>query len=348
MRTYWKRFGEWVTSLRRDPFTWARFKLTVFYSFVIVSAIIFYLALLNKEFNREVFIFAKEVHAGARGRFITRALRLSSTTLFTVQPEDIFMLFITIGISYTLAGVALQPIRKIVISQKQFLADASHELRTPLSIIRTELEVFLRDKSSWILDENFLIKKRQSIVSNLEEIDRMQQIIDNLLFLSRADSYQENFRFTKLNLFSLLSQIIQRINETAKRTHIRLSLKGDKNLIVLGDPIRLEQAFLNLVKNGIKYTNKGGSVKIAVCENNDHAEVSVIDNGIGIADRDLPHVFKRFFQARNGTVAKTEGLGLGLTIANMIVVKHKGRIDIKSTLGIGTTVKVSLPLLHTL
>ncbi len=344
MQIFWRRFVGWVTELRNDPFQLARLKLTLIYTIVITGALLFYLGLQYVEFTREVLTFARQnVPVERRQRFIKRSTAVIKTTLFTIQPGDVGMFFLTFIISYVLAGFALKPIKKTVQAQKKFLADASHELRTPLTIIRAEMEVFLRDKSNLGKSNAFMLRKRQSMLSNLEEIDRMQQIIDNLLFFSRVDINQESFRFINLNLFNLVDQVTQRLGETAKRKHMYVSVKGDRKAVVLGDPIRLEQAFLNIIKNAIKYTPQGGNIGVTVNKLSSGGEILVTDNGIGIPAKDLPHIFERFFRANNRLTKQAEGVGLGLTIAKLIVNKHKGTILVKSALGKGTTVKVFLP-----
>src|SRR5258708_2197801 len=256
MRISWKRFVEWGIDLRRDNFQIARLKLSVFLTIFISLILIVYIGFLYSEFNRSISSFAREniPEKDRRERFIVRSETVTKRVLFGVEPEDVLIVVITIFVSYFIAGFALEPIRKTMRAQKQFMADASHELRTPLAIIKTEMEVFLRDRRSWIKSDKFLLRKRKSIVSNLEEVDRMQQIIDNLVFLSRTDIYKEKFQFVSFDLSSVLNSVVQRLEEQAKTKRISLSLKGNTPIPISGDPIRLEQPFLNIIQNTIKYT----------------------------------------------------------------------------------------------
>lgn len=349
MKIYWKRFVEWVIGLRSDPFKWARLKLTILYASIIIIIPIVYLGFLDREFNRNTYLVAQEIpNQVRRKRFIERSAEVRQDVVLKIGPDDISVFLVTLIVSYILAGIALRPLKKSMQIQKQFLANASHELRTPLAILKTELEVFLRNKNNWVKNKRFLLRKRTEVLSNLEEVDRIQQIVDNLLFLSREDSLQENFHFSKVNLSSLLQGVLKRIGGVAKRKRVLLSLeKLDKNKInIIVDPIRLEQAFLNIITNSIKYTRRGGKIIIRVWSNNEYIIISIMDNGIGISSKDLPHIFERFYRSSSIEVYNSEGVGLGLNIASTIIKKHGGKIDVKSALGKGTTMQISLPLNH--
>lgn len=348
MKQYLNRFEAWAIGLKHDPFNWARIKLIFFYTIIIVGALIFYLILLYKEFNRDILLFAKEniQDTTRRERFVNRSLIVAKTTLFTVEPEDVMMFFISIGISYSLATIALRPIKKSMQVQKQFLADASHELKTPLTNIKTEMEIFLHDRNNWIDNKGLMLRKRQAVESNLEEIDRMQQIIDSLLALSHVDTFQEKFIFSSIYIHDMLLRLVKQTKESAKKKHIQISLLINEPLYVSADAVRLEQALLNIVRNAIKYTKSGGKVQISAQRNNRRVEIAIIDTGIGIAKKDLPHITERFFRSNTEFTKRVGGTGLGLAIASMIIKKHRGDIHIQSSLGKGTTITVSLPLLH--
>jgi len=344
VKKYLKRSAEWVTALKQDPFKWARLKLTAFFVIVIVSSLVFYLFLQYREFNRHIINFAQNniQDPDRRNRFIARSIIVEKETLFTVAPEDVGMFILTIIISYFMADITLRPIKKSMETQKQFLANASHELHTPLAIIKTELEVFLRNKNN--KRKGYLLRKRTEVLSNLEELEKMQQILDNLLFLSRQDSYEESFHFAKINLSSLLSEVLERISEVAKRKKISFYLKKSDNVNISADYNRLEQAFLNIITNAIKYTNPGGKISIVTDKNDHYVSVSITDNGIGISNDALPHIFERFYRDRSVGINRAKGVGLGLYIASMVIKKHGGKIEVKSTLGKGTTVRITLPL----
>ncbi len=344
MKKLWKLSAGWVTALKDDTFTWARIKLTALYFLVILSVIIFYLFLLNNEFNRVIADFANEniVDINSRHRFITRATLVTKETLFTIQAEDIFFIVITFSISYFLVGFALKPIKEAMLRQKNFLADASHQLRTPLAIIKTEMEVFLRDKRNYTLNKELLLRKRKGMESNLEEIDRMSKIIDELFLVARIDAHQEKFHFTTIDPGFLLKKSVRSIRNYAKIKDINISLNISNTLLTYADSDKLQQAIMNVLKNAIDYSKKGSKVKVVATGKTDTILIMVVDGGIGISKKDIPHIFQRFYKAEN-TMGKTRGVGIGLSIAQWIIKQHRGEINMQSVLGKGTQVTISLP-----
>ncbi len=349
MKTFWKRFVVWVINLKNNPFTSTQLQLTIIYTLVIVSGILFYLTLLHREFTEEAVIISNEISNptdSRRQRFINRATRLATLTLYSIQPEDVFMFFVVIGISYVLAGFGIRPLKKIVENQKNFLAEASHELRTPLSIIKADLEIFLQQNIKDFKSQKDLLLQRQAAGrANRNEIERIQLILDNLLFLSRNDTYQETFITIPFLLDSVIDQAIIRMRYIADRKEIELIVKKLPKVSLLGDSIRMEQAIVNILKNAIKYTNKGGKIIVSSRREKNNVSIVISDTGVGISKEDLPYLYQRFFRGNNKG-KQTEGIGLGLTITKMILEKHNGNIHIASELGKGTTVTIKLPL-HT-
>lgn len=346
MKIFWKRLEAWVTELRSNPFTRTRLQLTLLYTIIIVSAVVFYLVIQFEEFTREAMVVSKEIpDTSRRQKFIQRSTRVARTALFGIQVEDVLIFFATIGISYSLAGVALKPVKKVVENQKHFMAEVSHELRIPLSIIKTDMEVFLhQDIKDFASKKDFLFKRKIAVSSNLNEIERIQLILDNLLFLSREDTYQETFVAIPFFLNTVVSQAIARLRDFAHKKQIELVIRIKPKAFLYGDPVRIEQAIINILKNAIKYTGKGGKITVEVIKSKLWVKIVISDTGVGIAEKDLPHVYQRFFRGENKDVKQTEGIGLGLTITKMIIEKHKGKIHIDSVLGKGTTVVMTLPI----
>jgi signal transduction histidine kinase len=222
---------------------------------------------------------------------------------------------------------------------RQFSGDASHELRTPLTILRGETEVTLR----WAKKpEEF----RDMLHSNLEEIDRMERIIENLLALSKSDSSELTLDVKTFSLSDLVQAIYLQARTLGEAKHISVGLRVEveEELSVHGDELRLRQMFLNLIANGIKYTPEGGSLELALLREGELARVDVIDTGIGIPDEAQPHIFDRFYRVDKARNRMDGGSGLGLSIARSIAVAHGGNISVQSTLGRGSTFTVLLPL----
>lgn len=240
--------------------------------------------------------------------------------------------------SYWLAKRTLEPIEAAHMQQKRFTADVSHELRTPLTALRMETEVALmqKDASSKAL--------RETLGSNLEEVAKLESLINNLLRLSQleADELQQNF--TAVPLQNILDDAVANLETQAKEQ--RVSVKSAKtSAIVYGDAASLTQLFVILLDNAIKYSPDNGEVTITVTKQDSTATVSVKDNGVGIPKAELDHVFDRFYRADTSR-AKNEhgGYGLGLSIAQMIADVHHADITLKSRVNHGTTAQVVLPL----
>lgn len=218
---------------------------------------------------------------------------------------------------------------------KQFTADASHELRTPLTILKGETEIALRT-------EDTIQGLKKTLVSNLEEIDRLSKIVNDLLFLSRMDSGREEFHLQDVSLDMIVQEKYEQMKALAMKKGIEMHIGKKEGVHVKGDPVKLRQLLLNLLDNAIKYTPPGGKVWLSLNRVDGFARITVSDTGIGIPEEDLPHIFERFYRADKAR--RDGGSGLGLSICKLIVEAHKGRIDVKSTPGKGSTFEVYIPL----
>jgi len=222
---------------------------------------------------------------------------------------------------------------------KRFTADASHELKTPLTILRGEVEVGLKKKRA-------LKEYQRILVSNLEEINRMSRIVDDLLTLSRADMGELTMEREEMELSSLAHEVWEDLQILARQKGVQLKFMGDGATKVEGDPLFLRQLILNLTENGLKYTPPGGEVELKVEGDCDHKVVRILvsDTGVGIAPKDQKRVFDRFFRADKARSRETGGTGLGLSICQWIAHAHEGQIAVRSTVGMGSTFTVTLPL----
>jgi two-component system, OmpR family, sensor kinase len=221
---------------------------------------------------------------------------------------------------------------------KQFSLDASHELRTPLTIMRGELELALRSTKE--ADEY-----RRILASNLDEILRLSNIIDNLLTLSKADQRQQEIVFTKdVDLTALMTELFEDTEIIASKKRMQISLAKNHYAMIKGDSGKLRQLLLNLVDNAIKYTPEGGKITLGMeCEDG-FAKIYVSDSGIGIPESEQQKIFDRFYRVDKARSRELGGSGLGLSIAKLIAEQHKGRIEVQSEVGKGTTFIVFLPL----
>jgi heavy metal sensor kinase len=222
-------------------------------------------------------------------------------------------------------------------SINRFTADASHELRTPLTIIRGELETLLLDKS---LSHNV----RETIYSLVEETEHLSRIVECLLSLSRLDAGSAQMERVRLNLADLVSSTTDQMAPLADEKHVTLTARGQELVEVEGDRVRLKQVVVNLLDNAIKYTPEGGRVTVGVNVSDRRAQLEISDTGPGISDRDLPHVFERFFRADRIRLGTVEGIGLGLSIVQSICTAHGGVVKAENHANGGCRFIVKLPL----
>mgnify|MGYP006293569225 CR=1 FL=1 len=209
--------------------------------------------------------------------------------------------------------------------QKKFTEDVTHELRTPLTIMRGELEMALVSSKS---DKDYIM----TLASTLDEVLRLSKILDVLLDLTRSESGKIRLEKHKKDLSAFIKDI-------AADAEI---LAGEKSINVHAS-VRLHQAILNLIDNAIKYTGENGDLYIKLSQNSDNAIIEITDTGIGIPEDKIEKVFERFFRVKEDNTNNIKGVGLGLSIVNMIIKEHNGTINIRSKHGHGTTFVMELP-----
>ena len=239
--------------------------------------------------------------------------------------------------AYFLAGETLSPLENSLEAQKRFVADASHELKTPLAAIKTEIEVYLRDKK---LD---LPQAKQLLASNLEEVDKLQAFTDHLLSLSRYEAQGQKLAKQLLDLADAADAALSRLQRRLAAKHLQVTTHITP-VTITANYAALTELFSILLDNSLKYTPSGGQIGLTVKKVGRRGLIEVTDTGIGIAKSDLPHIFDRFFRSessRSKTLAG--GYGLGLSIAKSIVEAHSGHITVDSHPG-HTSFIVSLPL----
>ncbi|HEY6872334.1 MAG TPA: ATP-binding protein [Geobacteraceae bacterium] len=220
---------------------------------------------------------------------------------------------------------------------RQFSVDVSHELRTPLTILRGETEMGLRLAKE--ADEF-----REILQSNLDEIKKMSKIIEDLLFLSKAEEGGLYLDLQEIELREFLQELIQQTTPLGRETGVALSFEGASPVHVRGDRVRLRQIFLNLLENGVKYNRPGGKVRMALSSDGGQARVSVTDTGVGISEEDLPYIFDRFYRVDKARNSASGGSGLGLSLVKSFVAAHGGKIEAVSEVGKGSEFIVCLPL----
>jgi heavy metal sensor kinase len=222
---------------------------------------------------------------------------------------------------------------------RQFSVDVSHELRTPLTILRGETELGLKLAKE---PEEF----RELLESNLDEIKKMSKIIEDLLFLSKAEEGGLYLDLQEIELHEFLEELVQQTTPLIRETGVALSFEGTAPLYIRGDRVRLRQIFVNLLDNGVKYNQPGGNVRLVLARNGGEAKISVIDTGVGIAEEDLPYIFDRFYRVDKARNSASGGSGLGLSLVKSFTAAHGGKIEVTSELGKGSEFTVRLPIVE--
>ena len=221
-------------------------------------------------------------------------------------------------------------------SQKQFLQDASHELRTPIAIAQTNIEVLEMDNKATVKDYERL---KDIMKMNLE---RMSTLSEKLLLLSESEQGKTNWSIVELA--PLLAELTTEFKTKVSESGISLELAPiEKSIPVFGDAFRLKQAFVNLVDNAIKYNRPGGEVKISARADDAQIVVEVKDSGIGISQADQQRIFERFYRVDKSRSRAQGGSGLGLAIVRKIAEEHGGTVSVESTMGEGSTFRITLP-----
>lgn len=219
-------------------------------------------------------------------------------------------------------------------AQQRFVADVSHELRTPLTVIKGNLDLMQRMGE---VDP-------EMVESIHDEVDRLTRMVGDLLLLAKAESGKLPLQKEPVALDEIVTDVMTQMHPLAEGK-VTLRLTEIDQLTVLGDQDRLKQVLVNLVGNALKYTPTGGTVTVALKEENGQAQITISDTGPGVPAEDLPHIFERFYRSeKSRTRSKEGGFGLGLSIARFLVRAHNGTITVASEEGVGTIFTVTLPL----
>ena len=231
----------------------------------------------------------------------------------------------------------IERLEKAFKRQQRFTSDASHELRTPLAVIQAESTLALNKERT--ANE---YKQSLEIVSN--ESMLMAKVVDQLLTLARADSGKEQLSFEELDLSELLTGVAAHAEILCRDKGIEFHPDGMETILGSGDRAKLQELFLNLLDNAIRYSPDGGKISLTLRREEEMAVISIVDTGIGISEEDIPHIFERFYRVDKARSRVENGAGLGLAICKYIAEIHGGRIEVISRLGEGSTFSVWLPI----
>jgi two-component system, OmpR family, phosphate regulon sensor histidine kinase PhoR len=236
------------------------------------------------------------------------------------------------GIVVTLHDIT--EVQNLARIKKDFVLNVSHELRTPLTAIKGYAET---------LEEESSARTRGYAETILRHTDRLIRIVEDLISLASLEEKDLAHEPERVNLKQIAENVVRIFEPRAKEKNLELRFEAVVDLPPIdGDPFRLEQIFINLVENAVKYTEKG-SVYVRLEKVGGGVVIEVRDTGIGIPLKDQSRVFERFYVVDKSRSRKTGGTGLGLSIVKHIVLLHGGRIDVQSTPGVGSTFRVFLP-----
>ncbi len=225
-------------------------------------------------------------------------------------------------------------------ARSNFISMFSHELRTPLNAINGFLLIVL-DEQVGKLNE----RQREFLEYAHDSTEQLIMLVQDMLLISKADDHQLELQCGALAVPDVLAQVLRQVGPVANKAGVTLQSQLPPLLpLVWADTARLQQVCLNLVRNALKFTPSGGSVTLHARSVGNMVEVSVADTGCGIALEDQPRVFERFYQAEDALLVKHGGFGLGLTVAQVIVEQHGGRIWLQSEPGHGSTFFFTIPL----
>ncbi|KON70372.1 alkaline phosphatase [Peribacillus butanolivorans] len=221
--------------------------------------------------------------------------------------------------------------------RKDFVANVSHELRTPITSIKGFSETLL----DGALKDEKTLKHFLSII--LKESDRLQELIQELLNLSKMEQQEFVLKTGDVDITNVLGDIQEMLIGKLKEKEVSLEIKSSsKPVFIEGESDRIKQVFINLITNALTYTPNGGWVTVNVTENEQTVDIVVQDSGIGIEEKELPRIFERFYRIDKARSRDSGGTGIGLAIVKHIIEVHKGKIKVESTPGSGTTFTVTL------
>jgi signal transduction histidine kinase len=254
------------------------------------------------------------------------------------------LLFFVISIlcSRFMTNKAMKPIIEAYDFQRQFVSNASHELRTPLTVISAGLEVIKLE------EKDKLSSFSCEVLDDLQkEVRDSTKLVNDLLFLAKADSRELELIIELINVVNLIKQVARKFQSYAEKLNIKILVKESKEFNIYSDADRLKQLLNILVDNSIKYSPNGGSIYLSVERElfmgEDSVCIKITDQGIGISKEEQKNIFKRFYRVDKQRQYSIGGAGLGLSIASEIISALSGTIEVVSEIGKGSTFIIWLP-----
>ncbi len=231
-----------------------------------------------------------------------------------------------------------EQLQRVEDSRQEFVSNVSHELKTPLSSIKVLTE-------SLIFQENVPVEMYHEFFLDINsEVDRLNNIISDLLTLVRLDQKEIPMNIKTTNLNDMTQAILKRLIPLAKKKDIKMVYQSHKEILVDIDEVKLTLALSNLIENAIKYTPEGGEVNVTLQTDLQDVYITVQDTGMGIAKEEQSKIFERFYRTDKTRNRETGGTGLGLSITYRTIIMHNGSIQVESEEGEGSTFIVQIPI----
>ncbi|WP_332634867.1 sensor histidine kinase [Halalkalibacter flavus] len=279
---------------------------------------------ISKKLSQPLVSMEKAARQIAKGNYNTRIVQKSGDELGTLARAINDLAF---------------SLQRINDQRREFFANISHELRTPMTYLKGYSKVLREER--WKTEE----ERDQYLEIIDHEATKLTYLVNDLFDLAQMDEGRFNLELKKVNINEIIKLVVKKTSYKAQEQHIRIEYRGelsDKDDIVLGDLLRLEQIFLNLVENAIKYT-KIGSITISSVSGQENIKIKISDTGIGMKEEELPYIFERFYRVEKSRSRAFGGTGLGLSIVKQLVELHNGTIEVESIVGEGTEFTIILP-----
>ena len=232
----------------------------------------------------------------------------------------------------------IEELKKLETYRREFLGNVSHELKTPIFNIQgyvlTLLDGGLDDPG---INKEYLLRTEKSI-------NRMINIVEDLEAISKLESGELKVMTSRFDVIILVKEVFEflELNAEKKKIKFHFDKNYDKPVIVDADKEKIRQVLINLIDNSIKYGNENGATKISFFDMDENILIEVTDNGVGVTQQDIPRLFERFYRTDKGRSREQGGTGLGLAIVKHIIEAHRQTINVRSTIGVGTTFAFTL------
>ena len=316
-----------VTVIFSDAFT----HYYTFLALLVSAMVIFLVAYFNFRYTLEKFIYDKirliynSIHSVKVGKKGKAQIRPDGNLIDKVQAE--------VENWEKEKELEIEQLKRLEVYRREFIGNVSHELKTPLfniqGYVSTLLDGGLEDPT---INREYLKRTEKSI-------ERLVKIIGDLDEISQLESGQLRLNIIRFDLVALTREVVEFLEMKAQKHEIYILLiDPEKPVMVEGDKDRIRQVLTNIIDNSIRYGNPdGGKTKISFFDLDEHILTEITDNGIGIDPGDLLRVFERFYRTERGRVATRKGKGLGLAIVKHIIEAHMQTVNVRSTIGVGTT-----------